>query len=105
MKTHQRHRFGVPGDEQLGSGVRDADGVEHLVEIERYESVARPLREPRDGDNEEHPLPVSGGLEERSPADVCCIYGRIEGFLRHTEQTHSLSRSRAIAALISSNSY
>ena len=47
------------GDEQLDVGVGDADRVEHLVEVVRHEAVPGPLREPRDGDDDAHPLAVA----------------------------------------------
>jgi hypothetical protein len=52
-------------DEQLGGRVRDADGVEDLVEVVRDETVAGPLREEGDGDDEAHALEVTGCGEER----------------------------------------
>ncbi len=56
-------------DEQLDGRVRDADGVEDLVEVVRDEPVAGPLREEGERDDDAHAAAVAYGREERLPAD------------------------------------
>lgn len=58
------------GDEQLDGGVGDADGVEHLVEVVRDKAVSGPLREPGDGNDDDHALAVALGGYESFPADI-----------------------------------
>ena len=62
------------GDEQLDVRVGDADRVEDLAKVVRDETVARPLREPSNGDDDAHPPAVAGSLDERKPADVLAAY-------------------------------
>ena len=59
-----------PSDEQLNGRVRDADRVEHLVEVVGHQPVPGPLREPGDGDDDAHPLPVAFCLDERQVSNV-----------------------------------
>ena len=65
---HTRKNRYVPSDEQLDRRVRDADGVHDLGEVVGDEAVAGPLREPGDGDDDEHASPVAGRLKQRLPA-------------------------------------
>ena len=48
----------------------DADAVEDTVEVVRDDTVAGPLGEEREGNNDTHALEVATGLEEREPADL-----------------------------------
>ena len=58
------------GDEQLDAVVRDADGVEDLVQVVRYETVSGPLREPCNGHDDDHTLAVPAGRDKCLPADT-----------------------------------
>jgi hypothetical protein len=57
-------------DEELNGRVGDADGVENLVEVVRHETVAGPLREEREGDDDAHALEVTRRSEQRLVANV-----------------------------------
>ena len=59
----RKYRY-VPSDEQLDRRVGDADGVHNLVEVVGDETVAGPLREPGDGNDDEHTSPVPGRLDQ-----------------------------------------
>lgn len=75
---HQRREHGpaqVPDlqdtvDEELSACTGDTDLVEDLGQVVRDETITRPLREEGHGDDDAHALAVSGGGNERLPADI-----------------------------------
>lgn len=62
------------GNEELDGGVGYADGVEDLVQIVGDETVSGPLREPSDGDDDDHALAVALSRDEGLPADVFRVW-------------------------------
>lgn len=65
-------------DEELDIRVGDANGVEDLVEVVGHETVARPLREPGDGDDDPNAPAVTMAGNESLPSHtvLCCIHQR-----------------------------
>lgn len=57
-------------DQELDGRVCDTDRVEDLVEVVRHKTVARPLGEESDGDDDPHALAVASGGEEGLISDV-----------------------------------
>ena len=71
-ETHgQRHgevdNLQDPVDKLLRRAIRDTDGVEHLVEVIGYETVARPLRKEACSDKNDEPVAVALSLDELRP--------------------------------------
>ena len=54
----------VTPEAYLNSGVGDTDRIKHLVEVVRYQTVAGPLREESEGDDDPQTLPVASGDKE-----------------------------------------
>lgn len=46
-------------NKELNRRVRDANGIEDLVQVVRYKAVTRPLREEGDGDDNPYTLAVA----------------------------------------------
>lgn len=59
-------------DEKLRCRARDANCVEDFVEVVGYKTIARPLREESDSNNDPNPLAITRSHDERLPADICC---------------------------------
>lgn len=57
-------------NEELDSPAGDADCVENLGKVVRDETIARPLREEGQGDNDPHTLTIARSREERLVADI-----------------------------------
>ena len=51
-------------DEELSGRVCDANAIEHLVEVVRHKTIARPLREEGDGNNDPETLKVASLREK-----------------------------------------
>jgi len=57
-------------DEELDGGVEDTDGLEDTGEVVRDDTVAGPLGEEGESDDDTHALEVAGGLEEGGPSNL-----------------------------------
>jgi len=57
-------------DEELNCAGGDTDGVKDSVEVVGDETVAGPLREEGNGNDDDHTFPVTGGGNQRLPADI-----------------------------------
>lgn len=64
MLSHWLEGLTVTPEAYLNSRVGDTDRIKHLVEVVRYQTVAGPLREESEGDDDPQTLPVTSGDKE-----------------------------------------